>query len=464
MSVKKPSVSVVMPVYNGEEFLQEVIESVQQQSMTDWEFIINDASTDRTEDIILDVAKTDTRIVYLKNEKNSGVAYSLNRGLDVAQGEYVARVDADDPIYKYRFELQKDYMDKHPEIGILASGYVYDDGTIEKVHFPRFLRKNEIKASFIIANSIAHSTVMLRKEVFDKFHLRYDVAYKLEDYELWTRAIEYTEAAVLKQILIKHRVHPASVCQNMGTDFYDNINKIIKKYMKNIYHIDVDKYSKEHFYDMGYNLKSSVKENYYQYAADEYKLLCEIERANDEVHFVDGGTLAKVLKIKWNWVLRSLNLDKSSYRVLPVLEENETGDFRQTVVNELLEKKIVKSLKATDEEVVSYIVSPIISIRKKKLIVYGLGVKCYSYFEPVLENVDENRMNIVAFCDKDKEIIGDSFMKKKVITPEEILGEDYDIIAVTSGKFFTTIKDELTYRYGVPEEKIVKMEELGIVL
>lgn len=446
-------ISIIMPVYNGEEFLEEVIESVLQQSFTDFEFIIiNDASTDRTEDIILKAAEREKRIVYLKNEKNSGVALSLNRGIDIAKGEYLARVDADDPIFRTRLEVQKEYMDSHPEVGVLATAYIYDNGQIEKVHIQSFIKKEDIKASFIIDNPIPHSTVMLRKTVMDDFSLRYDANYKLEDYELWTRAINYTEIAILKQPLIRHRDHPASVCKKMGMDFYNNINKIVSKFISDTYHVNIERYEKEHFYTKSIDLKAVVKHNRYKYAADEFLLLEEIESENRKVQFVDSGVLARILKTKWNWVIRSLKLEK----VLPQLEENEYGSFRARLVYALVDRKKLKDENVDAEKIADYIKNILV---QKKIIVYGAGVKCYDYFDPSSKDIDTEYAKVIAFCDKDRELIGGKLMGKRVIVPAELCGEDYDLIVVTSNKFFDSIKEELKCKYGIQECKIVKMNE-----
>ena len=97
-----PIISVVMPVYNAESFLEEAINSILRQTFYDFEFIIiNDGSTDKTEEIIL--SYKDSRILYQKNEKNSGIVYTLNKGFSIASGMYIARMDADDISHNDRF-------------------------------------------------------------------------------------------------------------------------------------------------------------------------------------------------------------------------------------------------------------------------------------------------------------------------------------------------------------------------
>src|SRR5688572_2119038 len=106
-----PKVSVILPVYNGEKYLREAIESILCQTYEDFEFIIiNDGSTDKSEEIIL--SYKDGRIVYSKNEFNKGLIYSLNKSIELASGELIARMDADDIAFPDRLQKQVDYFEK----------------------------------------------------------------------------------------------------------------------------------------------------------------------------------------------------------------------------------------------------------------------------------------------------------------------------------------------------------------
>jgi len=118
--VNAPAVSVVMPVYNGEKYLRESIDSILNQTYTDYEFIIvNDGSNDKTEEIIL--SYNDNRIRYIKNEKNLQIVKSLNRGIELAKGRYIARMDADDISLPRRFEKQITFMENNLEIGVCGT-------------------------------------------------------------------------------------------------------------------------------------------------------------------------------------------------------------------------------------------------------------------------------------------------------------------------------------------------------
>ncbi|HGF9542707.1 TPA: glycosyltransferase family 2 protein, partial [Acinetobacter baumannii] len=116
-------VSVVLPAYNAELYLKEAIDSVLSQTFTDFELIIlNDGSIDRTEEIIL--SYNDSRIVYVKNEKNLGLIGTLNKGINLAKGKYIARMDADDICLPERFKKQVDFLEKNNEIDLIGTNAI----------------------------------------------------------------------------------------------------------------------------------------------------------------------------------------------------------------------------------------------------------------------------------------------------------------------------------------------------
>ena len=115
-----PKVSVVMPAYNAEKYIGEAIESILNQTFRNFEFIIiNDGSVDRTKEIIQEY--DDPRIVLLENDKNSGIVVTLNKGVDAATGEYIARMDADDIALSNRIEQQVMFLNTHRNIGVVGS-------------------------------------------------------------------------------------------------------------------------------------------------------------------------------------------------------------------------------------------------------------------------------------------------------------------------------------------------------
>ena len=225
-----PKVSVVMPAYNAEKYIGEAIESILNQTFTDFEFIIvDDCSKDKTADIVN--SYSDKRIRFYQNDKNMGVATTLNRGLDLATGEYIARMDSDDISLPERFEKQVAYMSAHPECAVCGTdielfgakrGVFAHSGTAEL-----------LKVDSLFASPLAHPTVMMRSSVIGALGMHYDGDYNgIEDYELWIRVTEKYDLGNLNEILFRYRIHPAQVTQNYSDDYLKKIFKLKKRQME----------------------------------------------------------------------------------------------------------------------------------------------------------------------------------------------------------------------------------------
>jgi len=198
-----------MPVYNAGQFLSESIKSILNQSFTDFEFIIiDDASSDNS--VFLIKNYSDNRIVFIQNQHNIGVAQSLNKGIGVAKGRYIVRMDADDISIAGRLERQVDFMDNNPEVGI-SGGWVklFGLGLSSIARVP--LAPQEVSAYMLFETPLWHVTVIMRRELLIKFNLYYNPAFsRSEDYDLWTRAIQYFSVANLGEVLVRVREHGGS--------------------------------------------------------------------------------------------------------------------------------------------------------------------------------------------------------------------------------------------------------------
>lgn len=204
-----PEISVVMPAYNASRYIHEAIESILNQSFEDFEFIIiDDASEDNTSEIIK--SYKDSRIVFLQNQKNLGVARTLNRGIDGAKGRYIVRMDADDISVPRRMERQLGFMEVHPEIGI-SGGWVqlFGIGPPSKARVPT--DPQEIYAYMLFETPMWHVTAIMRRELLEKYQLRYDPTFsRSEDYDLWRRAIQHFHIANIAEVLVRVREHGGS--------------------------------------------------------------------------------------------------------------------------------------------------------------------------------------------------------------------------------------------------------------
>lgn len=190
-----------MPVYNtDEEYLRAAIESILNQTFEDFELLIlNDGSTNNAEEVIL--SYKDERIKYYKSE-NCGIANTLNKGMLLASGEYIARMDSDDISLPQRFEKQLKYFEKNNDISICGSW-------IKQIPDKKIIKhKEKIKYLDLLKGCyIAHPTVMFKRDIFLKSNLFYNPQFKCEDYELWSRAIRFLNFGNVQEVLLKYRIH-----------------------------------------------------------------------------------------------------------------------------------------------------------------------------------------------------------------------------------------------------------------
>lgn len=226
-------VTVLMPVYNGEKYLAEAIESILNQTFDGFEFlIINDGSTDRSVEII--EAYDDRRIRLVQNKSNLKLIATLNKGLELAGGEYIARMDCDDVSMPGRLEKQVEFMDRNPHVGILGSGFQLINGSSEKSSKPILFPSEHafIRWSLFFYCPIAHPTVMMRKKVIlgvggytsELIHGR--EKYSGEDYDLWRRASKVTEISNLQEELLLLRKHETNVTKTYLEEHLKNAAKV----------------------------------------------------------------------------------------------------------------------------------------------------------------------------------------------------------------------------------------------
>lgn len=186
MKVKKtPSISVVMSVHNNELSIGKSINSIINQTFTDWEMIIcDDGSTDNSFSVISEYAKKDSRIVAIKNERNMGLAYSLNRCISIAKSNILARQDADDWSVPNRFEVQYPFVIDHPEYAIVGSGWINFAGDEKE---KKILPKEKPKAIDLVSDGgFMHPTWMMRKDIIEKvgFYTVRKETLRSQDYHL----------------------------------------------------------------------------------------------------------------------------------------------------------------------------------------------------------------------------------------------------------------------------------------
>ena len=217
-------VSVVTSVYNCEKYIRQTIESVINQTFTDWEFIIiDDCSKDKSAEIIQ--SYRDERIVFLQNETNKGQCASLNYGIQRAKGKYIARLDHDDICYNNRFEKQVEYMENHPDVVLCgACNDLWVDGKIKKGIKPVITGMKEVGFSLAFGNyCISHSSFMIRKSSLVENRIQYDTRFHFaEDYRMLTQLLIIGKIDYIEESLIAYRVFPEQLTQKCPSQVKDD--------------------------------------------------------------------------------------------------------------------------------------------------------------------------------------------------------------------------------------------------
>ncbi len=204
-----PKVTVLMSVYNGEKYLREAIDSILNQTFKDFEsIIINDGSTDSSREIIL--SYNDPRIRLIDNEKNTGLTHSLNKGLQLAKGEYIARQDADDISLPERLERMTDFLDKNKDVELLGSSFINIDEKGKELSVSLLNTDDkEIKNMLLSGNHFGFE--MFRKRVMEKVGFYREEFRYAQDYDLALRIAEVSKVANIKEPLYKYRITPNSI-------------------------------------------------------------------------------------------------------------------------------------------------------------------------------------------------------------------------------------------------------------
>lgn len=220
-------ISVLMPAYNSSEFIKEAINSILNQTFSDFELIIvNDGSTDNTHQIIS--AFSDARIKYYQNDSNKGLAYVRNRLIELSTSDYIAFLDSDDIAEKERLEIQYNFFKQQKSLGLIAASVhsINENGKLEHTNWKFNLNENELPVHLLFYNPIVTSTVMFKKELLPNEVFRSDYP-PCEDYDLWVKMLFNSKGIVLSDFLATYRLYYNSVSKRKADDARNNRNRVI---------------------------------------------------------------------------------------------------------------------------------------------------------------------------------------------------------------------------------------------
>lgn len=229
-------VTVLMAVYNGEKYLQEAVDSILRQTHTDFEFlIVDDASIDDTPRLLAGCQEKDPRIKVLRNEKNLGLGASLNLGLKVARGRYIARMDADDISLEHRLEKQVRCFAEHAGLGAVASWARQIDERGENLgQWASPLDPEEIYYLLNFRNCLTHSTVMFRKNIVSRLGGYNENICRAQDYELWYRLSKVTKIFQVQEVLVLWRKTSENISSRAREEQDQTVMELVKKNLESL--------------------------------------------------------------------------------------------------------------------------------------------------------------------------------------------------------------------------------------
>jgi glycosyltransferase involved in cell wall biosynthesis len=234
-------VSVLMSVYNAGEYLDQAIQSILNQTFSDFEFIIiNDVSTDGSANYLKQLS--DPRVKLIHNEKNIGLTCSLNVGLKHVTSEYVARMDADDVATPRRLEKQVQFLDENPDYVLVGSSYRLineNSEVIETVVKP--MDDTELRWIFHTRTALEHGSVTYRLNMKGKPPIFYDEKYRTaQDYDFWLQMLANGKGLILPDLFLDYRIHSNNITSTLSNQQMTNLKNISLNFLNHKYSLTIE--------------------------------------------------------------------------------------------------------------------------------------------------------------------------------------------------------------------------------
>ena len=297
--IKQGLVSVIMSNYNTSgEYLKEAVESILAQTYSDFEFIIiDDASTDESYKVI--ESFSDPRIKLIHNEKNMGLAASLNKALEHCRGEFIARMDTDDICLPHRFETQVKFLRENPDVivcGTLVEKVIEKDGKqiteVSKNNFPSDMEEYRIYLLFGNTPTLFHPTAMFNHRLLLEHGIRYDDSYLYaQDYRMWVDCAWRARCAVVPEVGLKFRRHEKSASSAKKESQDDFAFRVIQSQLDALHLTLTDELKPLHFRLLTHKRRP--------YDIRIKRWLDKIVSANKRYKVYDRKTLLRMLRDQW---------------------------------------------------------------------------------------------------------------------------------------------------------------------
>lgn len=453
-------ITVLLPVWKGADCIEDTMISIISQTFSDWEMLVmgEPDSDDAIKIIALAYSVKHENISYIENEIHLGLAATLNRGIELARGKYIARVDVDDPSYPNRFNKQVEYMETHDDVAVC--------GTQQLVLTPyssfetrRPTSNDEVRTAMLFYCSNCHSTLFLRRELFIENNWRYPIDQTQEDFALWSSIIGEANFHNLNEVLVSHRI-----------DTHDNLTSIHRRKIAETsseifinscevyFGIDASTYAMSDFFcRYGHVYKLIPLDEIPEWLIESYNLFHLMENSQHPFSQIE---LSRTLCKQWNWMLDRyfifdswLNIYGIQIPHLSVRDDCRFIDALQKALN-VREFQVAEKIKLESEKYVS-VSKLIINKERFQAIIFGVGYFCIDFFNKV-PNWGE-LFELVAFADNDHSKVGTSMLGKQIISADELASTEYDFILVSSRDYYSEIHSQLMIM-GIPQEKILPLE------
>lgn len=316
---KNPLITVLMPTFNSENYIAETLWSIFEQTCSDFEVLIIDEAGSSPETAEVISLFEDDRIRLVRNETRLGLAESLNEGIRIARGKYIARIDADDLAREDRFELQADFLEKHRDYGLCGSRqhhFGVDNDFIHEVA----VEHEDIKAALIYGCEVCHSTIMIRKDLFLDNNLFYDNTKKAEDYELWTRAVHKFKFHNLKEVLGEYRIGSDNITKNKFNALSAESAEIASNNLSKYLHVEVPKIHIPFLTGWENRFEEVDSDKRRSALKEEESILREMAKNNLEYKEYKDLSLLMAINRRWRWVLGKYSYGHDLEEVLTVDE------------------------------------------------------------------------------------------------------------------------------------------------
>lgn len=294
-----PLVSILIPCYNVEKYVEESLRSILNQTYKNIEIItIDDCSKDNTFDILQNLSKEDNRIKVVRNEENLKLIATLNKGISLCNGDYIARMDADDISLPSRIEEEVKFLEENKEYDIVSCQfYAFPSEHPNKKslhHNP--IHYDELQAYLLFKSGICHPAVMIRKRVFSELGLKFEKEYlHVEDYALWSKAVYLTKLANIDKPLLLYRVHQNQVSTLNEELQTQNKTKVFKIHCR---HLGLPE--TEEYLDIYASVAEAVPTiSSLSYIAKCEELMLSLLQLNENKQFCSPKYLRYMLSLHW---------------------------------------------------------------------------------------------------------------------------------------------------------------------